>query len=146
MPYATTSDFIAAFPDDESVELTNLDDPSAIAPVLARIETALSEAEAEINSYVSMVATLPLTTVPQVLKHTAVRIARYRLDAYNPRESVRADYEDATKFLKLVAERKVSLGLDANDEPISASNSLPTISAAKRIFTRDNLRGYGGRW
>jgi phage gp36-like protein len=144
--YATAADFIAAFPDDESVELTNLDTPSAVAPVLARIETALSEAESEINTYVGMVATLPLTSVPVVLKNAAIRIARYRLDSYNPREFVRLDYEDQVKFLKLVAERKVTLGLDSESTPVESERSSSGIAyrAQPRVFTRESMRGYGG--
>jgi len=144
MPYATAADFIAAFPDEESVELTNLDSPEAIAVNQARITTAIAEAQAEIDTYVGIVATLPLATVPVVLRNAAIRIARYRLDAYNPREFVFRDYEKVVEWLKLLSTGKVSLGLTSTGVTVAApATALPVSRGHKRTFTRESLQGYG---
>lgn len=143
--YATATDFKTLFPEEESVELTNLDNPSAIAAIDSRITTALADAQNEIDSYVGVVASLPLTTVPLVLRNAACRIARYRLDSYNPREHVRRDYEDTVKWLEKIAEGKISLGVDAGGEeqPPEYGGGI-AYATAGRVFTARSLSDYEG--
>lgn len=144
--YATAADFKALFPEEECVQLTNLDNPGAIAAIDTRITNALADAQTEIDSYVGVVADLPLLTTPLVLKNAAVRIARYRLDSYSPRDSVRRDYEDVVKWLEKVAEGKVSLGVDAGgtEQPPEQLGGGVAYTTAGRVFTASTLRGYQG--
>lgn len=142
MPYATPTEFKALFPEDESVELSNLDDPDATAANDALIQSALDEAQSEVDSYVGMVADLPLSSTPLVLKNAVCRIARYRLDAYSPRDNVRQDYDDVIKWLEKLVDGKVGLGLD-EDGGSPTTDSGVAYFAGTRKFTERTLYGYG---
>jgi phage gp36-like protein len=142
MAYATPDDFKALFPTDESVELSNLDDPAASAANDDRIQAALDEAQSEVDSYVGIVATLPLVSVPVVLKNAVCRIARYRLDAYNPRDSVRQDYEDVVTWLDKLVKQQVSLGLDQDAAAAEPPKDSIAYRSAGRVFTPSTLQDY----
>lgn len=133
--YATAADFKAAFPDAESIVLTNLDDPSATTSVDARITEALTRAQSEMDSYIGIVTSLPLMSVPLVVQSKSLDIARYYLDSYQPREDVRQRYEDAVKWLEKLVKGEASLGLDESGTDLSGI-ALPTYHSLDRIFTQ----------
>lgn len=132
--YATATEFKAAFPADESVVLTNLDDPTAASADDTRITEALTRAQSEMDSYIGITTSLPLSSVPLVVKAKCLDIARYYLDSYQPREDVRQRYEDAVKWLERLAKGQATLGLDSSDTDFS-NTALPTYYAQDRVFT-----------
>lgn len=142
MAYSTAAEFKAAFPEDEVVQITNLDDPTATSSNDDRITEALIRASSEIDSYVGIAVGLPLASVPLVLKGKELDIARYYLDSYDPREDVRRRYEDAVAWLKLIAEGKASLGVDTNGTEVVSGSPFPAFYTNDRVFTPSTLQGY----
>jgi phage gp36-like protein len=128
MPYATQQDFIDAFREPETIMLTNLDTPNAIAVDPVPLAKALADASALIDSYCGLRYLLPLTPLPTVVNRYCLDIARYMLDRIRSREDVRLRYEDAIKFFEKVCKGQASLGSDVAGVGVSAT--LPGNSAA----------------
>lgn len=134
--YAVEQDFIDRIGNDQLLLLTDRDaDGSVDSDVL---DEAISDATAEIDSYLGDKYTLPLPSVPKVLVRICIDIAVYRL-AYSPdlqTEDIRTRYEDCVKFLKSVAKGEISLGLSVTPD---SSIGVVTISGPTRIFKRGSM-------
>lgn len=144
MPYITLQQMIDRFGETEMIELTNLHNPDGIAINVANFDAAAVDAEAEINSYVGVVAQLPLATVPLVLGGKAADVVRYYLDTIDPRADVRQRYEDAIAWLKLLAAGEVDIGLNANDEGVGDDSRLRSSlkeSNRRPIYERNTIDG-----
>ena len=143
MSYATVQDFIDYFGDQESLELTNLDDPTAQTVNEELLRRSLDHAHAEVNSYLAGSYTLPLTqTVPQILKYDELEIARFRLDKYRTREDVQQRYELVIQRLRDIAKGLVNLGLDQNNVEVEVVAGDPAYISALPVFTLDSLNGF----
>lgn len=129
MDYCTVARLVSLFGASEILNLSRLTDPTATTIDTARVEAAIAYAEDEINSYIGLRYTSPFVSVPLVLGGKAADIARYQLDSIHPRDDVRQRYEDAIKWLVLVASGKIDLKLmDDSDTPIEPpSNSVKAI-------------------
>ena len=139
MTYATQQNMIDRFGEQELIELTDRDQLGVIdAVVLAQ---ALADADAEINAYLVSRYTLPLASVPPVLVKFAADVARYQLYDTRATEMVKARYDDAIKFFKMLASGAVSLGLDTASEPVADVGGVQ-VSAPDRVFNDDSLAGY----
>ena len=114
--YATEQQFIDQFGQEETIQLTNLEDPAAVAVNSTVLQAALDRASEEIDSYIGQRYDLPLVVLPVTLVQAALDIARYRLDNNDPREDVWQRYEDAIKWLLLIANGKVSLNVPVEEE------------------------------
>ncbi|TCP09245.1 phage gp36-like protein [Crenobacter luteus] len=135
MSYATLTDLIAAYGEDELIQLTD-PDGEAIKP--ASIERALADAQAEIDGYLAVRFTLPLATNPAVLVSRCCDIALYRLMTLarqNDVEDARQRYEDAVRFLRDVAAGRATLG---NVEPVAKGAGAAQMVSAGRVFGRGN--------
>lgn len=110
--YGTAAEFEEAFGVPETVMLTNLDTPTATIVSPVPLTRALTDAAALIDSYIGRRYLLPMAVTPRVLIPYALDIARYRLDRIRNREDVRARYEDAIKWLEMVAKGTLDLGTD----------------------------------
>lgn len=109
MGYATKSDLITRFGDDELTQLT--DRVGAGAADAAAVARALTDAEAEIDGYLAARYRLPLASVPPLLTRLACDLARYRLWSDLASEEVRRRYEDARRLLESLASGRVTLGV-----------------------------------
>lgn len=139
MTYATQQNMIDRFGERELIELTDRANAGTInATVLGQ---ALADADAEINAYLTSRYTLPLASVPPVLVKFAADVARYQF--YNARasEQVKARYDDAIKFFKMLANGSVSLGLDPVNQPVADVGGVQ-VNAAARVFNATNLADY----
>src|ERR1043166_6280465 len=99
------------------------------------IANATTDAQSLVDGYIGKVVSLPLTSVPELLKKWAADIARFNLwDTRAPLE-VRQRYDDALAQLKLVAQGVISIG------PLPDAEPVPLVSfagyAPERIFTAD---------
>lgn len=133
MSYATLTDLIAAYGEDELIQLTD-PDGEAIKPAL--IERALADAQAEIDGYLAVRFTLPLAANPPVLVSRSCDIALYRLMTLarqNDVEDARRRYEDAVRFLRDVAAGRATLG---NVEPVAKGAGAAQMVSAGRVFGR----------
>lgn len=114
------------------------------------VACAIVDAEAEVNSYVARRHPLPLpgvtdipdpeanASVPPELRRVAVDIAVYRLASEHDKltEERRQRYEDAVKWLCMLAEGKVVL-TTGSVEPVGGV----TREGPDREFTRSKMDG-----
>lgn len=133
MSYATQQNMIDRFGEQELIELTDHANAGSINVTV--LGQALADADAEINAYLVSRYTLPLASVPPVLVKFAADVARYQLYDTRATEQVKARYDDAIKFLKLLASGAVSLGADADDQPVAVAGGA-SISSGGRDFGR----------
>ncbi len=144
MPYATPQEFIEKFGRDQAIALTNLDDPSAEEVDLTALNRALTDASAQIDSYLAGRYALPFASVPQVLIPKCLDLAHYALDRYAAREDIRQRCEDAIRWLELVAKGTVELGLNALNTEVKRGENLPDFAAVEPTFTNDTLKDFVG--
>ena len=146
MPYCTIADFITTFGEQETVAVTNLYTPGAIAIDETNLEQALIYASAIIDGYIQGRVTLPLAAlqVPAILKACCADIALYRLDRNRCREEVRIRYEDWIAWLKDVSKGVVNLGLDSQSPPESPTSAPDRVyvRSSDRVFTDSILNQY----
>jgi phage gp36-like protein len=150
MPYATSQDFINAFGKPETIQLTNLDTPSAIAPDLVPLNKALADAEALMNTYFGSRYVLPLANngvavVPTIVNRYCIDIARYMLDRIQSREDVRQRYEDILKWMEQLVKGLVSLGTDtiAGQNVESLASGLGATGARSYAEPPIDMKGFG---
>lgn len=140
--YATISDIIdryseeqllLAFDRDGDGEVDENDAEESVA------DKALSDASEEIDGYLAGRYSLPLSTVPKILTFFCVDIAIYKGSVETAvSEEKRKRYDDAIKFLGLVAQGKIQLF--ASDPSAPQGGSGATFSGGTRIFTRDSMK------
>lgn len=110
----------------------------------AVIRNALDSATEEIDSYVGVKYTLPLSaTIPTgVLKRLCADIAMYRMsvNSHSSTDDKRKRYEDAIAWLKKLATGHATLG---EEETVEEADDLTVKSADSedRLFTRTKMRG-----
>lgn len=115
--YATTEEFQSKVGVQETVELTNLDDPAANTVNLTRLTDVLTDASREIDSYLATRYKVPLASVPGVLKVYCIDIAWYRLAQNNAPEQYATRYNNAIARLKDL-QKGIMVLLDDNGVPI----------------------------
>ena len=141
MSYATQADMIEAFGETELVQLS---DRARTGDVGAAVVAAkIADAAAEVDAYLQAKYTLPLQSVPPVLRRVTCDIARYHLYDDRATEQVTQRYRDAIRFLEALAKGTVALGPPTGGEAPAATAGLPQIATDGRTFTRDSLRDYG---
>jgi len=114
------------------------------------IENALRDTESEVDSYIGVVQSLPLTgvtdrvdpenntAVPGVLRRVVVDMTVYRLasEADVLTKEHRRRYDDAVAWLLRVADSQISLGT-GTAQPLT----IVDRSGPDRIFTRAKMGG-----
>lgn len=143
MSYASVADFKAGIPHRDLVALTDLDDGTDTIND-DRVQDALDDASAEIDSYIAKAVTLPLMPVPRILKTICRDLALHRLyvnigHSMEARKSLR---EDAIAFLKSVSRGDAALGDGAGLQPEIVTPGIAMTDGAERQLTRDRLKGY----
>jgi phage gp36-like protein len=156
MFYATWKDMLARFGETELIQLTDHDHvpPSRLDRRL--IDTALADAQAEIDSHLARRYRLPLTgcangsggfTAPRVLVRLACDIARYTLhDDLAPEHEVRRRYRAVIDVLTAIADGDILLTCPLGDAP---GETLPLAGAGEteyqfspRQVTDADLKGF----
>lgn len=154
MSYALPADIQARYPNRDLVQLTN-EDPSQQTVNTAFLQTHLSDASVEIDSYLEARFALPLTDPPAVLTRLNCDIAMYRMQSLRPLhdlEDARKRYDDAIAMLTKVARGELTLGL-ANDGIEPADPAAPAVATTnaggdasgvlpQRVFSRGTLKGF----
>ena len=107
------------------------------------LTSAISDADAEIDSYCQAHYSVPLDPVPDRITQLSADIAIYNL--YSRRVDVVPEvrekrYNAAIRFLEKVAEGKLPLGADTP----AATTTADTVDVEynDRIFTRDKMSGF----
>lgn len=108
----------------------------------ARVDRALADATDEINARIGKRYTLPLSSVPGLLKRVAVHLAVYHL-ATGPAlsEDIEKRYQANIKLLISIGKGESDLGLP--DDALASENSqgAVVIKGPERQLTRDTLKG-----
>jgi phage gp36-like protein len=142
MPYATQTEFIEAFGAELTIELTNLEDPTATTVDATVMTRGLTRATSLIDSYLSGRYALPLSTTPAVLTTLCLDIARYQMGHNAEEKDVRQRYEDALKVLEQIAKGTLNLGLPPADEPTALPQGSPAVYRPEPVFSRTTLEDY----
>lgn len=112
-----------------------------------KIDTAIADADGEIDGYLAKRYPVPLNPAPKIIQKFSKDIAVYNLfsrigiDEQSEQKNILNRYHAAIKFLTLLAEGKVSIGADGTDETASAARMGFTVKASPRLFSRETLRG-----
>ncbi|MBN8294731.1 DUF1320 domain-containing protein [Rhodobacter sp. NTK016B] len=144
MSYASLAEFKSGIPERDLVALTDLDLTAEGTVQDDRIQEALDDASAEIDSYIAKVVALPLAAVPRILKVVCRDLALHRLYVnighdMQARKSLR---DEAIGYLKSVSRGEASLG-DGGAVPAEiVSPGAPMIEGPERQMTRDGLKGF----
>ena len=110
------------------------------------IHAAIGDADAEIDGYLAKRYPVPLSSVPKVINKFSKDIAVYNLfsrigiDEGTDQKTYLNRYNAAIKFLTLVAEGKVSLGVET-DNPAMAAATTFSVKSNPRIFNRNQMKG-----
>lgn len=136
MTYATQTDLETAFGSSEIEQLTDRAIPPAGAIDATVVARAIDAADGEIDSYLATRYSLPLATVPNVLRDCAADIARYRLHDRGAPEIVEANYKARIAWLRDVAAGRASLG-GISETLTPASAGLPEMTSGGRVFARE---------
>jgi phage gp36-like protein len=96
---ATVDDFILAYGERETIQLTNLEDGSATSVNVAKLRMALEDANSLIDNYITQAGKAGKFLISSNRRRTALMIARYYLDTVRRREDVYKDYQDCIKEL-----------------------------------------------
>src|SRR4051812_6971932 len=132
MAYAVVADLQNRFGQDELIRLT---DPTGVAVNATRVNQAIADAGAIIDSYIASIYDLPLPSLPPRLNECCCNVARYALYDDLPTENVMKRYEAEISWLKDVAKGIATLGLDPADDPPRSSGGI-LVSSAPRVFTQ----------
>lgn len=141
MPYATQQDMTDRFSEAELIQITNNTDLAAVTVDTTRLQSALQDADAEIDARLQPHYALPLASVPRLLVNAACDIARYRLYDDRATDQVTRRYEDAIKLIDRIGRGELQLGLDAAQQP-TPSNAGAHVQGVPRTFGRDLLTDY----
>lgn len=134
MAYCTEAEIINQIPEEELIQFAD-DDGDEVADT-GVIEKAISDADAEIDGYLSGRYTLPFSTVPPILNKLSVDIAIWNLYSRRtvPNEMREKRYNAAVAMLKLMAKGEVKLGV--TPEPTGAEQNIKASrETSDRIFT-----------
>lgn len=143
MSYASIDTLKATIPPTELQLLTDFDGARDTIDD-ARIQSALDDASAEINGYISKAVTLPIANPPAMLGVVCRDLAIHRLYANvgritDTQEKLR---DAAISYLKMVRDGKVSIGDETPEDTVQSSGGVASVEGPARVMTRDNLRGF----
>lgn len=145
MAYATVDDMIAQWGEAEMIRLSSPEGQLDELVVTARVELALADVSAVIDTYLRRRYPVPLEApIPVEIVRAAKILARYDLstgEQKTPGSAVRAERDDITAWLKGIAEGKIDL-------PIATATSGVAGGLGARVQDRDAAFTAGGplRW
>ncbi|EPE0557289.1 gp436 family protein [Escherichia coli] len=138
MNYATETDMRARYREDLLRPLLAV--PRSDEPDTRKLNRALTDASALIDSYLSARYTLPLEVIPAVLVQHCCAIAFYYLCDQRASDQARDRYREALAWLKDVMNGNVPVGVDTNGAA-PESGDLPQIQSDAAVFGR-NQKGF----
>lgn len=138
--YATRTDMIKRFGEEELILLTDHDADSGVIDDVV-LEQAIADASAEIDGYLGGRYSLPLPTVPAVLVRICCDIARYHLHHEHAPERIAKRYDDAIKFMGQLGSGAISLG-KPDEGDTSPSNNTAQLMSAGSVFARERSKDF----
>lgn len=107
------------------------------------IESAIVDADGEIDGYLNARYPTPLATIPKVITKMSKDIALFNLisrigiDEGERENVVLTRYKNAIRFLENVAKGLINIGIKTPDAP----THKPKMQSNNRLFSRESLRG-----
>lgn len=138
MAYCAKADLVKRFGDREISDLLDRDNDGA--EDTRALESAISDADALIDGYLSARYAVPLSSVPALIVSISCDLTRYKLWDDRAPEEVRKRYQDALSQLRDISKGVLSLPSTST----TASSDLGGIEYTEgdRLFTMDSLRGF----
>lgn len=138
-PYLSAQAFVERLGLDEAIRLTDTIGNGRIE--VARLATALADAQAEADSYLAGRHAVPLSTVPALIAMIVFDLAVARLWRGELPESVRDRRDNAQRQLRDIAAGKITIPGAATLAPAQASDTPVLFVTSERLFSRDTMRG-----
>ncbi len=135
MSYVTQQQLVDRFGQARLVELTDRAEEATGeigTDVLAR---AIADTDAMIDGFVAAQYTLPLASVPDILRDVGLTITFYKLHVDTVADKVKEDYEDARRTLEWISTGRVKLNI-AGAQPEAPAREVSHVSA-KRVCMDD---------
>lgn len=141
MTYATVNQLKAVIPARDLELLTDFDSEGEASD--ARLEQALADATAEIDSYVGKLL-VGVAEAPHILTVHCRDLAMYRLylNLGHDMEAYKSLRDNAVAFLKSVRDGKTALGDDGDSPAVESTPGVAMTDGPERQMTRDSLRGF----
>lgn len=142
MPYADVTQLKAVIPAGDLALLTDFE--GTALPSDARLEQALDDASAEINTWIAKAVDLPLADPPHILAVICRDLAMHRLyvNLGHDSEAYKRLRDDALATLRGIRDGKISIGDDGDGETRQTSPGVAMTDGPDRLFTRDSLKGF----
>ena len=143
MPYATVTDMQNRYP---ARDLIAISDPNNVSIQNAVIDTALSDASNEEDTYLESRFSLPLTDPPAILTQYCCYIAMYRLASQfgllHDMKSAKDRYDEVIKVLQAVKDGTQTLGLatDGAEPPTAKPSVMTSEPRGENQFGRGKLK------
>ncbi|WP_349295241.1 DUF1320 domain-containing protein (plasmid) [Thioclava sp. 'Guangxiensis'] len=143
MAYASLADLKAGVPPRDLIQLTDFEGASDEVDD-TRLQAALDDASAEIDSRIAKAVTLPLTTPPHILAVLCRDLAVHRLysNIGMATEAQTKLRDAAISFLEKVGRGELALGGTGDTPPEVTSPGVAMTDGPERMLTRDRLRGF----
>lgn len=142
MPYTTTQALTDRFGIDELIQITHPTDPAAEAVNITRVDDAIDDIDALIDAKLQPRYSLPLASVPKVLRNIACDLVRARLYEDRITDHVADRERAAMKLLDQIASGQVSLGLDDSALPTPSTGGPQFSAPTQAVFTAASLSDY----
>jgi phage gp36-like protein len=145
MGYCTEEDILKLLPEAQLLRLTDDENTGSVND--ERVTEAIDSAANEIDTYLGSRYELPLSSTPPILLKMNVDIAIYnlysRVKEQTP-ETRKDRYDNAIKFLKNVAEGKISLGTQPPPDPPDEDNyeGKSQVSVRTKVFDSTTMDKY----
>ena len=141
MAYSALDDIKKQIEEAELIRLTDEERTGSID--LSKVDSAIGNADVEIDAYLGEKFTLPLTVVPAIVTKLSVDLAIRNLYQLNPGgvpEHRETQATNAVRMLEKIANGKLSLG--AKDPDSGKSDHSVRIVSSTRIFSRKTMRSF----
>lgn len=141
IPRLVTSNLLATAAAGGDLSGFTAEERAATAKALTLVNSALADADSDIDGYVSTRYTVPLVPVPTVVKRLACDLARYYLYDDQATETVQKRRDAAVSTLRDISAGKVSLGDSSVSTPAPATSGVEMTSAPS-VWRRENSGGF----
>lgn len=142
--YSTLDDIKKLIPEEIVIQLTDDEDLGAVNQ--ARVDEAIAQADAEIDSYCGTKYSVPFSSpVPDIVKKISVDIAIYNLYSRKVEKipDTRADrYKNAIRQLEGISKGLISIGEAEAPAPTTQGSPETNKETNDRIFTREKMEDY----
>lgn len=141
--YATPNDLKAAIHPDDLALLTDWIGSADTADD-TKLQAALDDATAEIDSYISKRVSLPMENPPRMLLVACRDLAMFRLYANVGRiTDAQTNLRDASiQYLKAVSRGDLAMGDETPGDEVQSSPGVVIAEGPPRVMTRDSLKGF----